>query len=265
MFSFLSFKKAPSEKSILMTHTSLPVSEVFSQEEPEYADIIRTFTIGKRTVSLRLYKNGKIRRFLSSSKKVNERCGRLSTYRYNDEMESLTNMSLEDAAKQTRKELKKMSHQDNVELRKAVKPPKTSSVVETVIPDVSTEADEQFSTDSLIAPAQIHAKNTTAANSKVMDQKKLKGQGKLLSFGISEQTRKKKDTKTNEVEKYSCFCVDIEDIDSKATERLLGADLERALTEADAKVGDQIEVYLMAVKPMGKDRSKNFYEIRIIK
>jgi hypothetical protein len=264
MFSFLNFKKTPSKQSlILMSPASLPIDQAFSQTEPEYADTISTFSIGKRTVSLRLYKNGKIRRFLSSSKSVKERCGREATYRYNNEMEPLFNMSLENAATQTRKELRNMSRQDNIELRKAVKPTKATAAVEAVVaPVIPPETTESSDNDSSIA--ETPTTDTVAASNKVIDLKKLKGQGKLLSFGISEQTRKKKGSTTNEVEKYSCFCVDIEDKESKATERLLGADLERALTEANAQIGDQVEVYLMAVKQMSKERSKNFYEIRII-
>lgn len=261
MFSFLNFRKtSPKQSLILMSPSSLPVHAVFSQVEPEYADTFRTFTVGKRAVTLSLYKNGKIRRFLSCSKKVKEKCGREATYRYSEEMEPLSNMSLNVAAAQTRRELKNMSRKDNIELRQTVKPAKVTSVVETPEPAITTTPADNNSVNSThSAPGPV----TTFVGDKVMDQKKLKGQGRLLSFGISDQTRKKKGT--NEVEKYSCFCVDIEDKDSKATERLLGADLERALTESKAQIGDQVEVYLMAVKQMTKERSKNFYEIRIIK
>ena len=260
MFSFLNFRKtSPKQSLILMSPSSLPIDPAFSQTEPEYADTISTFSICKRTVSLRLYKNGKIRRFLSSSKSVKERSGREATYRYSEEMEPLSNMSLDVAAAKTRRELKNMSRKDNIELRQTVKPAKVTSEAEAPQPAITTSADNNSVNSTHAAPAPV----TTFAGDKVMDQKKLKGQGRLLSFGISDQTRKKKGT--NEVEKYSCFCVDIEDKDTKATERLLGADLERALTESKAQIGDQVEVYLMAVKQMTKERSKNFYEIRIIK
>lgn len=260
MFSFLNFRKPSTKQSlILMSPSSLPVHAVFSQVEPEYAETFRTFTVGKRVVTLSLYRNGKIRRFLSSSKKVKEKCGREATYRYSEEMEPLSNMSLDIAAAQTRKELKNMSRKDNIELRQTVKPAKVTSEAEPPEPAITTSTDNNSVNPTHAVPAPV----TTFVGNKVMDQKKLKGQGKLLSFGISDQTRKKKGT--NEVEKYSCFCVDIEDKDSKATERLLGADLERALTESKAQIGDQVEVYLMAVKQMTKERSKNFYEIRIIK
>lgn len=260
MFSFLNFRKTSTKQSlILMSPSSLPVHAVFSQVEPEYAYTISTFSIGKRTVNLRMYKNGKIRRFLSSTKKIKEKSGREAVYRYSDEMEPLHNISLERAAIQTRKELKNMSRKDNIELCQAVKPAKVTPEIEISVPATVIET----GCNEVAKP--ITAQSSSVTDNKFFDINKLKGKGKLLFYGISENTRKVKGSATNEIEKYSCFCVDIENKESKATERLLGADLERALTKVDAQIGDQVEVYLMDVKQMSKERSKNFYEIRIIK
>lgn len=240
-----------------MSPANLPIAEAFTQPEPEYADTIRTFKIGKRTVSLRLYKNGKIRRFLSSSKGVKEKCGRDTTYRFNDEMEALHNISLDNAVILTRKELRKLSQKDNVELRQHLKAAKNSEAV---------KADEVIAESVIEAPVtntQPKSPIKSIVSEKDLSAKKLKGQGKLLFCGIADQTRRDKDS--NRVETYSCFCIDIEDKESKATERLQGADLERALTDANANIGDQVEVYLMAVKKTGDARAKNLYEIRVIK
>lgn len=84
--------------------------------------------------------------------------------------------------------------------------------------------------------------STAAPKAKVVQKqpqtKKLVYRGNLLKYGMEQHS----DANGGQ---YSCYCIHIDDFDANAAQKIVGTDLERAIKESGAEIGDAIEVALV--------------------
>jgi len=110
-------------------------------------------------------------------------------------------------------------------------------------------------------PPSIEPETVQKAATEAMRQprkREMTYRGRLVKQGVEDRPDR------NNGGTYSCFCIHLDDFALNAVHDIVGTDLERALKEVNAKVGDAIEVSLAGEttnKVRGKLRTKKIWSI----
>lgn len=232
----------------------------------DFAASFLTFKSGKSAVTLRLYKNGRIRRFITTRTTVQPFGREKVQERNNLELDPLTGIELSEAKEITLEELKAIQTKGNKALRQIKKsvvaaaptaPSKALPLSEAPIVNATPAAPsptlnqvEQSTTES----------NNSRSESVASKSGKLVVRGWLRFSGVGTNTR----GHGKNVHTFNSYCIDVQDELSKAEKRINGVDLERALQVSGAKNDDLIEVILIDEEDIGENRKKKFYDIKLI-